>query len=114
MIETGQAEGSGAARGGEIRILRNDPERLVIETRATDPTWLFVLRGYWDYRSIRLDGNPVEASPAQIAFSALAVPAGVHSIDWRELVPGGKASFGGPVVFLLVAAFFAIRRRRRE
>jgi hypothetical protein len=111
LIETGRSEGSGAARGGAVRIIRNDPERLVVETRAAEPTWLFVLRGYWNYRSIRLDGKPVEASPAQVAFSAVPVPAGVHSIDWRELVPGGEASFWGPVIFILVTAFFAIRRR---
>jgi hypothetical protein len=111
LIETGRLDGSGAARGGEIRIVRNDPERLVVETRAPAPTWLFVLRGYWNYRSVRLDGKPVETYPAQIAFSAVAVPAGFHSIDWRELVPGGEASFWGPVIYVLVAAFFAIRRR---
>ena len=114
LIETGQPEGAGAARGGEVRILRNDPERLVVETRSADPAWLFVLRGYWNYRSIRLDGKPVEASPAQIAFSAVPVPAGVHSIDWREVVPGGEASFWGPVLFVLGAAFLAIRERGRR
>jgi hypothetical protein len=114
LIETGRSEGSGTARGGEIRIVRNDPERLVVETHAPEPTWLFVLRGYWNYRSIRLDGKPVEAAPAQIAFSAVPVPAGVHSIDWRELVPGGEASLWGPAIFLLGAAFFAIRGRARR
>ena len=111
LIETGRSEGSGAARGGEVRIVRNDPERLVVETRAPEPTWLFVLRGYWNYRSIRLDGKTVEASPAQLAFSAVPVPAGVHSIDWQEIVPGGEASLYGPAIFLLVIAFLAIRRR---
>ena len=111
LIETGRTDGTGAARAGGVRILRNDPERLVVETRATEPTWLFVLRGYWSYRSIRLDGKPVEASPAQIAFSAVAIPAGLHTIDWRELVPGGEASFWGPVIFVLAAAFLAIRGR---
>jgi hypothetical protein len=110
LIETGRSE-RGTARGGEVRVLRNDPERLVVETRAPEPTWLFVLRGFWSYRSIRLDGQPVEAVPAQIAFTAVPVPAGVHSIDWKELVPGAEASLWGPVLFVLVAAFFAIRVR---
>ena len=113
LIETGRTEGLRTVRGGSVRIVRDDPERLVVETNAPDPTWLFVLRGYWTYRSIRLDGKSVEASPAQIAFSAVPVPAGVHSIDWQELVPGGESSFWGPVIFLLVAAFLASRRGKR-
>jgi hypothetical protein len=112
LIETGRTEGLRTARRGTVRVVRDEPERLVVETSAPDPTWLFVLRGYWTYRSIRLDGRPVEASPAQIAFSVVPVPPGVHSIDWQELVPGGESSFWGPVLFLLVAAALAIRGRR--
>ena len=114
LIETGRSDGGGTATGGGVRVVRDDPEQLVVETRSEEPTWLFVLRGFWAYRSIRLDGKPVEAFPAQIAFSAVPVPAGVHSIDWRERVPGVEASLWGPVLFVLSAAFLAVRGRGRS
>jgi len=104
VIESG-ATGLRTARPGRLRILEKNPERLRIEAEAPDPTWLFVLRGYWSYRAVLLDGRPAEASPAQLAFSAVRVPAGRHTIEWLELVPGASVSRWGPVLFVLAAAF---------
>ena len=78
-------------------MLEKSPERLVLETNAPQATWLFVLRGYWSHRQVLRDGLPVEVLPAQLAFSAVAVPAGLHRIDWRELLPGVSVSRWGPV-----------------
>jgi hypothetical protein len=109
VIET-DASRSGSAAGGEVRVLEKSPERLTIETRAPDDTWLFVLRGYWSHRSVRVDGREVEVRPAQIAFSAVPVPAGVHRVDWREEVPGGALSLFGPAIFALFAVYAVVRR----
>jgi hypothetical protein len=103
VIESGSQTG-GSARPGSLRILEKTPERLRVEAEAPDPTWLFVLRDYFSYRTVLLDGNPVEDAPAQLAFSAVRVPAGRHTIDWRETVPGGQVSRWGPVLFVLLAA----------
>jgi hypothetical protein len=103
VIESG-SQTAGAARPGGLRILEKTPERLRVEADAPDPTWLFVLRDYFGYRTVLLDGNPVEDSPAQLAFSAVRVPAGRHTIDWKETVPGGRISRWGPVLFVLAAA----------
>ncbi len=102
MIESG-SQTAGSARPGSLRVLEKTPERLRVEAEAPDPTWLFVLRDYFGYRTVLLDGNPVEDAPAQLAFSAVRVPAGRHTIDWRETVPGGRVSRWGPVLFLLAA-----------
>jgi hypothetical protein len=109
VIET-DAPRSGSAAGGEVRVLEKSPERLTIETRAPDDTWLFVLRGYWSHRSVRVDGREVEVRPAQIAFSAVPVPSGVHRVDWREEVPGGALSLFGPALFALFAVYAVVRR----
>jgi hypothetical protein len=103
VIESG-ATGLRTARPGRLRILEKNPERLRIEAEAPDPTWLFVLRGYWNYRAVLLDGRPAEDLPAQLAFSAVRVPAGRHTIEWLELVPGASVSRWGPVLFVLAAA----------
>jgi hypothetical protein len=103
VIESGSRT-DGTARPGRLRILEKSPERLRVEAEVPDPTWLFVLRDYFGYRTVLLDGNPVEDAPAQLAFSAIRVPAGRHTIDWRETVPGGRISRWGPVLFVLAAA----------
>ncbi len=110
ILETGR-RATAAAAPGRLRVLEKSPERLVLEVAGTDPTWLFVLRGYWTHRTIRIDGQPVEAVPAQLAFSAIAVPAGEHRVEWTEQVPGLAVSRWGPVLFALLSAGLLARRR---
>jgi len=103
----------GAAKPGSLRVLEKTPERLVVQSEAPDPTWLFVLRGFWAHRQVTIDGAPVEPVPAQIAFSAVPISAGRHRVEWEETVPGIGVSRWGPVLFgLAAAALFAGQRRR--
>ncbi len=114
-IESG-IQARGRARPGRVTIREKTPERLLLETEAADPTWLFVLRGFWSYRTVLVDGKPAEDVPAQLAFSAVRVPAGHHTIDWRERLPGWNVSRWGPVLYALAFAGVlarAPRRRRR-
>jgi hypothetical protein len=113
VVETGR-RGNGASRGGIVQVLRNDPARLIVQTLSADPSWLFVLRGFWSHRVVRIDGRAVETVPAQLAFSAVAIPAGRHRIDWTEEVPGGPVSVWGPIVYVLAALTFAVRARHKE
>src|SRR6185503_16184330 len=99
-IESG-IRAAGRARPGRVRIRERSPERLLLETEAPDPTWLFVLRGYWSYRTVLIDGKAVENVPAQLAFSAVRVPAGRHTLEWRERLPGSTVSRWGPVLFAI-------------
>jgi len=110
VIESG-ARGLGAARPGRLWILEKSPERLRIEAEAPDPTWLFVLKGYWNYRGVLLDGRTVEDDPAQLAFSAVRIPAGRHTIELTELVPGLSVSRWGPALFLVAGALLLRSRR---
>ena len=102
------------ARPGRVRIREKTPERVLLEVEAPDPTWLFVLRGYWSYRTVLLDGKPAEDVPAQLAFSAVRVPAGRHRIEWRERLPGWSVSRWGPVLFLIVLVGVLARAPRRD
>jgi hypothetical protein len=111
LVETGQTR-RGSVPPGRLRILEKSPERLVLETNVAQATWLFVLRGYWTQRAILIDGVAVDALPAQLAFSAVPVPAGKHRIEWRELLPGASVSRWGPVLFLLFAGLLLVRERR--
>lgn len=107
VVIEGDASRRGRARPGTVRIIEKTPERLRLELSAPDPTWLFVLRGYWIHRWVALDGREVEPAPAQIAFSAVRVPAGTHRLEWEERVPGGRVSRWGPVLFGAIALMLA-------
>jgi hypothetical protein len=111
VVETGSRR-RGFARPGTIEVLENLPERLRARVNAPDPTWLFVLRGFWEFRRVLLDGNPVDAVPAQLAFSAVPVPAGRHTVEWTEEVPGLEVSRFGPPLAAVLLALLLIRDRR--
>jgi hypothetical protein len=72
------------------------------------------LRGYWDHRTIRVDGAETEAWPAQLAFSAVPIPPGRHRVEWREEIPGFAVSRFGPALFVLAAAVLGLGRRGAE
>jgi hypothetical protein len=111
VLETGR-RADGSARPGRIHVREKSPARLRLDTETPDPTWLFVLRSFWNHRTIRLDGKPVEAVPAYLAFTAVPIPAGRHSIDWQERVPGGRWSRFGPVLAGIAFVALAVAGRR--
>jgi len=111
VVETGR-RALGESSGGIVHVLEKEPERLVIETVTRDPSWLFVLRGFWDYRDVSVDGRPVDAVPAQVAFSAVEVPAGRHRVEWEELLPGAGVSGYCPPLWALISALILVRSRR--
>ncbi len=112
LVESGVVK-SGVSRPGRVRVLVREPERLVVDVDAPDPTWLFVLRAFWNYRTVRVDGRPVDVQPAQVGFSAVSVSPGAHRIEWEERVPGIEISRFGPVVALGAAAALLAKDRRR-
>jgi hypothetical protein len=113
VIETGR-RARGIAGSGIVHVLEKEPERLVVETVTSDPTWLFVLRGFWNYRDVSVDGLPVAPVPAQVAFSAVPVPAGRHRVEWRELLPGSGFSLYGPPLWALISAWIVVRSRKEK
>src|SRR5262249_54184741 len=114
VVESGRTA-SGSAPPGEVRIRERHPEHLLLETDSPAPGWLFVLRGFWRHRVVRVDGVETEVFPAQLAYSAIAVPAGRHRVEWVESFPGIEISrFGPPLYFLALAGLFAARRRGRS
>ena len=110
VVETGR-RARGSSGSGIVHVLVKEPEHLLVETVTPDPSWLFVLRGFWSYRDVFVDGRPVDAVPAQVAFSAVPVPAGRHRVEWRELLPGSGVSRYGPPLWALFCAWILVRSR---
>ena len=113
VLETGR-RARGEGKPARLRVVSREPERLLVQTDSAAAGWLFVLRGFWNHRSVEIDGRPVEYVPAQLAFSAVAVPPGRHRIEWRELVPGGEISRFGPPIWLAFAGGLGLASRRRK
>jgi hypothetical protein len=111
VVETGRSS-RGAAPAGRVHVIEKNPERLVLETEAEAPCWLFVLRGFWRHRVVRLDGREVDVYPAQLAFSAIPIPPGRHRVEWEETFPGWSVSRFGPLLYAAtILTLFAARRR---
>lgn len=113
VVESGR-ERQGRARSGTVRVVERGSSRLRAEVDAADPTWLFVLRGFWNYRRVLVDGKAVEIFPAQLAFSAVVIPAGHHTVDWTEEVPGLEVSRYGPVLAVGLFALVTVLNRGRR
>jgi hypothetical protein len=109
LVETGR-QASGAARPGVVRVVERRANGLRLDIDAPDPTWLFVLRAFWPHRTVEIDGRPAEIVPAYLAFSALAMPAGHHRVEWREEIPGFGFSLAGPPLFAAAAVWLWRRR----
>jgi len=112
VVESG-IDRQARARPGQWRVLERTPERLVVDVTSPDPSWLFVLRAWWPYRSVRIDGRPVEVVPAQLAFCAVPIPPGRHRVEWDERLPGWELSRYGPVLFGMIALGLLVAPSRR-
>ena len=110
VLETGGGA-AGSVAGGTARTLERQANRLTVATATPGAAWLFVARAFWSHRDVRVDGRPVEPVPAQIAFTAVPVPAGAHTVTWREELPGSPYSWAGPVLFAAAAGALVLRDR---
>jgi hypothetical protein len=114
LVETG-GNAAGRAAPGRLRIERRTPSRMELVAETPEPTWLFVLRAFWNHRRVAVDGKEAETFPANIAFTAVAVPAGNHRISWEELLPGWEVSRLGPLAFgMILAAGGVLSLRNRK
>jgi hypothetical protein len=110
LLETGR-DARGAAAPGALRVLAEAPSGFLAETSGADPSWLVVSRGYWNWRSVTVDGRKGDVVPERFALSALFLPAGRHRVVWRELVPGGAAGIALSAAGLLVVLLLYRRDR---
>ena len=113
IVETGRGAAGESAGSASAKVVERTPEFLRIETASERPAWLFVLRAWWPYRDVTVDGRPIETAPAYLAFTAVPVPEGRHTVAWRERVPGGGASRLGPLAAGMAAVLLLVSRSRR-
>ncbi len=72
-------------RGGRgfsvARVVRDEPEALTVDTEASESGYLVLTRSYDSGWKARLDGAGVPLRRADLALSAVLVPAGAHRLE---------------------------------
>ena len=79
------ADGSGAVPPSSfeatVAIRERRAERLALETVSNAPGWVVVVDAWDPGWQARVDGRPTRVQRANVAFRAVAVPAGRHAIE---------------------------------
>jgi hypothetical protein len=78
---------------GTARITRDLPEHVVVETDAAMPSYLVLSDTYDPGWSATIDRRTVPIRPAYLAFRAVFLPAGKHTVEFRYS-PAGFALGG--------------------
>ena len=68
---------------GTARIVHDLPERVVVETDAAMPSYLVLSDTFDPGWSATVDGRPAPIRPAYLAFRAVFLPAGKHTVEFR-------------------------------
>jgi hypothetical protein len=99
---------------GTARIALDLPEHVVVETDSSGPAYLVLADTFDPGWTATLDGRPVPIRPAYVAFRAVALPAGPHTVSFTYRPAGFTTGLGLTVAGLSLAAFLWHRRGRRS
>ena len=69
-----------AVVSGSAKIVTDLPERVVVQTESAAPAYLLLADTFDPGWSATLDGQSVPIRPAYVAFRAVALPAGPHTV----------------------------------
>jgi len=98
---------------GTCRVVRFETSRVEVEVDAASDAFVVLVDAYSPSWRATLDGAATQVHRANVAFRAVAVPAGRHSVVWSYAAPtiwlGLALSLAGACV---AAAIVAAERRR--
>ena len=101
---------------GQARIVRYEPERVVIETDTPADGFLVLTDTYMPGWQAHVDGQPTELYIADYAFRAVRIPAGQHRVEFAyapsSFSIGAAFSLAAAVCCVLWIAAFVYRRAR--
>jgi hypothetical protein len=109
--------GEGPARGspGSARIVAYEPERVVVEAKASRPAELVLTDLHYPGWKVTLDGEPADLHRVNYLLRGTSLPAGSHRLEFRYEPTSYRV---GWIVSLLAlaalfgAVVFGLRRRR--
>jgi hypothetical protein len=96
------------ATQADVKVLVQDQTdgRIILRVSAPADGLVFLSEPYYPEREAFVDGTAVESFKANLAFTAIPVPAGAHRVELRH-VPG-SFYFGAGVSFATLLAWVAI------
>ena len=101
---------------GQARIVRYEPERVVIETNTPTDGFLVLTDTYMPGWQVQVGGQPTELYIADYAFRAVRVPAGQHRVEFAyapsSFSVGAALSLAAAVCCVLWGIAFVYRRVR--
>jgi hypothetical protein len=102
-----------AGRGFSVaRVVRDAPEALTVDTEASEAGYLVLTRTYDRGWEARLDGAEVPLRRADLALSAVLVPAGAHRLELAYRPAVFRVGAGLSVASLVVLAGLVLAGRR--
>jgi hypothetical protein len=110
--------GAGETRAGDAEIVVDRSDQVVVETRTSREAWLFLADTYYPGWVATLDGRDAHIVRANVAYRAVAVPAGTHRVTFRYEPPafGRTLTVGASIVWALcgIAMLYVRRAKRRH
>jgi tetratricopeptide (TPR) repeat protein len=100
------ATAQGRAESARVHLVEAES----IAEEIGDARLLAYIRNYLGVALSQIADHAAEV-PAQLAFPAVAIPAGEHRVEWAEEVPGLAVSRWGPALFVLCAGGLLLRTR---
>lgn len=114
VIETNEPMPPGGPVQGQARFLRRESDRLEIEVSSGANALLVLSETDYPGWEATVDGTPTRIYRANVAFRAVAVPAGVHVVAFRFRPECARAGGLATAIFLVLGAIlFAVPRFRR-
>jgi len=107
------ALGDARGEGGGAKIVRDEPERVEIETSAPAASLLVLADLYYPGWEATVDGAPAEILRANSLFRAVALPAGTHRVVFRFVSPPYRRGVWLALAGIAAAAALSARRRVR-
>jgi len=97
---------------GSARIVAEEPERMEIVTRSADDAYLMLADTFDPGWSAAIDGRPAAVVPADLAFRAVYVPAGDHTVVFAYRPAGFAAGLGVTTIGLTIVVGLVLLPRR--
>ena len=90
------------------------PERLAVDTEASEAGFLVLTRAYDRGWEARVDGTRVPLRRADLALSAVLLPAGAHRLEFVYRPVAFRAGAAVSIASLVILAGLVLAGRRRS